>query len=124
ERRATFLPGFCTKMAQSSGRSRPAQADRNRPPFARRIPQRRSAQYGCMVQSLRCCTRRQAIFEVGRSPSNMVNKLRIAFVEWPEGLSVVDARWPALKESVVAAHPDILVTNELPFGPWIADAPV
>jgi len=54
----------------------------------------------------------------------MVNKLRIAFVEWPEGLSVEDARWPALKESVVAAHPDILVTNELPFGPWIADAPV
>ena len=50
--------------------------------------------------------------------------LRIACVEWPEGLSTNDARWSELRDSVTAAHPDILVTNELPFGPWLADAAV
>ena len=47
--------------------------------------------------------------------------LRVAFVEWPEGLSVFDARWTELKDAVAAARPDILVTNELPFGRWIAE---
>lgn len=47
--------------------------------------------------------------------------LRIAFVEWPEGLSASHPKWSALKSSIAAAHPDILVTNELPFGPWIAE---
>jgi N-carbamoylputrescine amidase len=50
--------------------------------------------------------------------------LRIAFVEWPEGLSASDAQWGELKDSVAAARPDILVTNELPFGRWIAEGPV
>lgn len=47
--------------------------------------------------------------------------LRIAFVEWPEALSTTDSRWSELRKSVTAAHPDILITNELPFGPWIAE---
>jgi len=50
--------------------------------------------------------------------------LRIACVEWPEGLSTNDARWSEVRDSVTSAHPDILVTNELPFGPWLADAAV
>ncbi len=50
--------------------------------------------------------------------------LRIAFVEWPEGLSSSDAHWGELKALVIAAQPDILVTNELPFGPWIAESAV
>jgi N-carbamoylputrescine amidase len=54
----------------------------------------------------------------------MVMPLRIAFVEWPEALSTDDARWRKLRDSVTAARPDILVTNELPFGPWLADAAV
>jgi N-carbamoylputrescine amidase len=54
----------------------------------------------------------------------MVTPLRIAFVEWPEALSTGDAEWGELKDSVTAARPDILVTNELPFGPWLADAAV
>jgi N-carbamoylputrescine amidase len=54
----------------------------------------------------------------------MVTTLRIAFVEWPEGLSTRDAQWGALKDSVTSARPDILVTNELPFGPWLADSAV
>jgi N-carbamoylputrescine amidase len=54
----------------------------------------------------------------------MVTPLRIAFVEWPEGLSTNDTLWRKLKDSVTAARPDILLTNELPFGPWLADAAV
>ena len=50
--------------------------------------------------------------------------LRIAFVEWPEALSTGDAQWGELKDSVTAARPDILITNELPFGPWLADSAV
>ena len=50
--------------------------------------------------------------------------LRIAFVEWPEALSAGDAQWGELKDRVTAAQPDILVTNELPFGPWLADSAV
>ena len=50
--------------------------------------------------------------------------LRIGFVEWPEALSTDDAPWQKLRDSVTAARPDILVTNELPFGPWLADAAV
>ena len=54
----------------------------------------------------------------------MVKPLSIAFVEWPEGLSTGDPQWSILKDAVDAANPDILVTNELPFGPWIADGSV
>jgi N-carbamoylputrescine amidase len=51
----------------------------------------------------------------------MVVPMRIAFVEWPEALSVDSAQWAEIKNSVAAARPDILVTNEMPFGPWIAE---
>jgi N-carbamoylputrescine amidase len=50
--------------------------------------------------------------------------LRIAFVEWPEALSTSDYQWGALKDSVTAASPDILLTNELPFGSWLSDTDV
>ncbi len=59
-----------------------------------------------------------------RSCVGFGDNMKIAFVEWPEGLSVGDARWGKLKESISAARPDILVTNELPFGPWLADEAV
>jgi N-carbamoylputrescine amidase len=48
--------------------------------------------------------------------------LRVTFVEWPEGLSTEGAQWDAVKAAIAAARPDILVTNELPFGPWLADS--
>jgi N-carbamoylputrescine amidase len=51
----------------------------------------------------------------------LVTPLRIAFVEWPEALSTGGAQWTQLKDSLTTALPDILVTNELPFGPWLAD---
>lgn len=50
--------------------------------------------------------------------------MKIAFVEWPEGLLAGDRQWDKLKDLVTAARPDVLVTNELPFGPWIAEAAV
>src|SRR5689334_3194742 len=50
--------------------------------------------------------------------------LRIAFVEWPESLSTDHPTWSEVKSSIAVARPDILVTNELPFGPWIAESAV
>jgi N-carbamoylputrescine amidase len=50
--------------------------------------------------------------------------MRIAFVEWPDALSTTDAQWDELKNSVNAVRPDLLITNELPFGPWLADRAV
>src|SRR5579872_4392315 len=52
----------------------------------------------------------------------MVRILRVAFVEWPENLSTDHPQWNELKRLVTDARPDILVTNELPFGPWIAES--
>ena len=54
----------------------------------------------------------------------MVKPLRIAFVEWPEAFSTDHPKWGELKCSITALHPDILITNELPFGPWIAESGV
>ena len=54
----------------------------------------------------------------------MVKPLRIAFVEWPEALSPDHPQWRGLKSAITTLHPDILVTNELPFGPWIAESGV
>jgi N-carbamoylputrescine amidase len=54
----------------------------------------------------------------------MVMLLKIAFVEWPEELSTEDPWWVKLKESVTALRPDMLITNELPFGPWLAEGAV
>jgi N-carbamoylputrescine amidase len=51
-----------------------------------------------------------------------VTPLRIAFVEWPEGLSTDGPHWNELRDSVLAAQPDLLLTNELPFGPWLAES--
>jgi N-carbamoylputrescine amidase len=50
--------------------------------------------------------------------------MRIAFVEWPDALLTTEARWGELKDSVDAVRADILITNELPFGPWLADSAV
>lgn len=49
-------------------------------------------------------------------------RLRIGIVEWPEGLAGDDAHWDDIGAALAAARPDLLVTNELPFGPWLADA--
>jgi N-carbamoylputrescine amidase len=52
--------------------------------------------------------------------SDAVKQLRVACAEWPDGLSPAQPAWDEIKKSVAAARPDLLLTNELPFGPWIA----
>jgi N-carbamoylputrescine amidase len=46
--------------------------------------------------------------------------LKTAFVQWPENLAPDGETWRRLADAVTAAGPDVLVTNELPFGPWLA----
>lgn len=48
--------------------------------------------------------------------------VKCAFVEWPEGLEPAGQQWDILSRQVRDARPDILVTNEMPFGSWIASA--
>ena len=45
---------------------------------------------------------------------------RVAIVEWPDGLEPEGAAWSRIRADIAAAKPDLLVTNELPFGHWIA----
>ncbi|MCB4767665.1 carbon-nitrogen hydrolase family protein [Ancylobacter sp. Lp-2] len=49
--------------------------------------------------------------------------MRVAFVQWPDGLVPSSPEWQALASDIEAAGPDILVTNQLPFGRWIAESP-
>ena len=48
--------------------------------------------------------------------------LRIAFVEWPEALSADNLQRDDPRQSLSVIDPDILITNELPFGGWLADS--
>ena len=43
-----------------------------------------------------------------------------AFVEWPDGLEPSGPHWAAVRKAIDTARPDILVTNEMPFGGWLA----
>jgi len=46
--------------------------------------------------------------------------MRVSFVEWPDGLRPGRSEWARIAKQVVDASSDVLITNELPFGPWIA----
>ena len=46
---------------------------------------------------------------------------KIAYVQWPDKLSTVGSQWDAIRRSVDSAGADLLVTNEMPFGPWLAN---
>lgn len=46
--------------------------------------------------------------------------MRIGFCELPEGTMPGDAGWVRFSEHVAAASPDLMIMNELPFGPWLA----
>lgn len=48
--------------------------------------------------------------------------MRVGFVEWPENLGAGGSAWKEIEIGVALARPDLLITNELPFGPWIAEA--
>lgn len=47
--------------------------------------------------------------------------MRVGFVEWPEALEPFSPEWDELSGQVLNAKLDMLVTNELPFGRWVAD---
>lgn len=47
--------------------------------------------------------------------------MRVAFVEWPDGLAAHGPEWRDMAARLNNAHVDLLITNELPFGPWIAE---
>lgn len=49
--------------------------------------------------------------------------MRVGFVEWPEDLEPGSPEWRRIASQVTDARPDLLITNELPFGSWIADQP-
>ncbi|MEO5868059.1 MAG: carbon-nitrogen hydrolase family protein [Sphingomonas sp.] len=46
--------------------------------------------------------------------------VRIGFVQWPDCLRPGDRDWTAIAQGINDAGLDILITNELPFGEWIA----
>jgi N-carbamoylputrescine amidase len=51
-----------------------------------------------------------------------MSSFKIAFAQWPEGLEPGDENWQTISQLVASDKPDILVTNEMPFGPWLAEA--
>lgn len=46
--------------------------------------------------------------------------MRVGFVEWPEELEPDTSQWDAIANRLAATQVELLITNELPFGPWIA----
>jgi N-carbamoylputrescine amidase len=49
-----------------------------------------------------------------------MSSLRVSFAQWPDGLQPGDSDWEKIVHLVQQERPDILVTNELPFGEWLA----
>lgn len=49
--------------------------------------------------------------------------MRVAFVQWPDGLVPDTDLWSAVAADVARSAPEILITNEMPFGPWLAASP-
>ncbi len=47
--------------------------------------------------------------------------MRVGVVEWPEGLEPGGCAWARISAEVACADLDLLVTDELPFGPWLCD---
>jgi N-carbamoylputrescine amidase len=48
--------------------------------------------------------------------------MKISFVQWPTQLHAGDQAWQSVATQVQQAKPDVLVTNEMPFGSWLASA--
>jgi N-carbamoylputrescine amidase len=46
--------------------------------------------------------------------------MRVGFVQWPDDLIPNTDIWSAVVADVIKAAPEILITNEMPFGPWLA----
>lgn len=52
-----------------------------------------------------------------------MSKASLLYVQWPDGLLPHGAAWDAIRRAVDAAGADLLVTNEMPFGPWFPLTP-
>ena len=46
--------------------------------------------------------------------------MRVGFVAWPDGLHPAGTAWERLREEIDKASLHLLITNELPFGNWLA----
>lgn len=49
--------------------------------------------------------------------------MRICMMEGPAGLLPEGANWEGIADRIHELAPDLLVTNEMPFGPWLAASP-
>ena len=49
--------------------------------------------------------------------------MRVGFVQWPDGLAPCSEVWSALAADVARSAPEVLITNEMPFGRWLAASP-
>lgn len=49
--------------------------------------------------------------------------MRVTCIQSPDGLVAGDPTWHELARQIVAERTEILVTNEMPFGPWLAASP-
>ena len=49
--------------------------------------------------------------------------MRVGFVQWPDGLIPDSDMWSSVAADVTCSAPEILITNEMPFGPWVAASP-
>ncbi len=47
-----------------------------------------------------------------------MSKASLLQVQWPDGLLPHGAAWDAIRRAVDAGGADLLVTSEMPFGPW------
>jgi N-carbamoylputrescine amidase len=50
-----------------------------------------------------------------------MEQVKIAYVQWPDGLATEGRLWEGIRRNVDAARADILVTNEMPFGKWLPE---
>ncbi len=46
--------------------------------------------------------------------------MKITYIESPEGLTHEGPEWEKLQQQILLEKPDVLVTNEMPFGQWLA----
>src|SRR6266702_2897123 len=46
--------------------------------------------------------------------------LKVSICQLPDGLSLEHPAWSDLLRTIETDRPDIVVLNEMPFGPWIA----
>ncbi|WP_040260897.1 hypothetical protein [Pseudomonas massiliensis] len=51
-----------------------------------------------------------------------MSELKVAVAQWPDGLRPGGSTWKSIAAEVAAQAPDVLVTNEMPFGRWLAEA--